>query len=85
MSATRSANGHSATVRMQLFVNGQVLKIAQIGPRFLMLDHPISYPPSEAEVLMSVDGREERWRVRLPDGISVVARTTAISASGSQG
>ena len=69
---------------MQLFVNGQVLKIAQIGPRFLMLGQPIEHPPAEAEILMSIDGKEERWRVCLPDGISVTAPTTPISAPGSQ-
>ncbi len=63
---------------MQLFVNGHVLKIAQLGPQFLMLDQPIENPPADAEILMSVDGKEERWRVHLPDGISATAPTTPI-------
>lgn len=79
MTTTRSTNGHSADVRMRLFVNGHVLKIAQIGPQFLMLDHRIEHPPAEAEILMSVDGKEERWRVHLPDGISTTTPTTLIS------
>ena len=83
MTTTRSTNGHSADVRMQLFVNGRVLKIAQLGPRFLMLDQPIEHPPAEAEIQMSIDGKEERWRVRLPDGISRTAPTTPISVPGS--
>lgn len=64
---------------MQLFVNGHVLKIAQLGPRFLMLDQPIEHPPADAEILMSVDGKEERWCVHLPDGISTTAPTTPVS------
>ena len=64
---------------MQLFVNGHALKIAQLGPQFLMLDQPIENPPADAEILMSVDGKEDRWRVHLPDGISTTEPTTPIS------
>ena len=63
---------------MQLFVSGQVLKIAQIGPQFLMLDQPVEHPPADAEILMSIDGREDRWRVHLPHGISATTPTTPI-------
>jgi hypothetical protein len=79
MTTIRSTNGHSAEVRIQLFVDGHVLKIAQIGPHFLMLDQLIEHPPGEAEILMTVDGKEERWRVHLPDGIRTTTPTTPIS------
>lgn len=63
---------------MQLSVNGHLLSIAQLGPDFVFLDDPIDHPPAEAEIAMSIDGREKRWKVRLPEGIAadrVVTKT----------
>ncbi len=55
---------------MRLSVNGHVLSIGQLGPDFIILRDPIDHPPAEAEIAMSIDGREKKWRVRLPDGIA---------------
>jgi hypothetical protein len=71
--------GHSAQVRMELHVNGQVLPIAQLGPDFLVLANPADYPPTDAEIAMSIDGHESRWPVRLLEGLSVGQRRTRIS------
>jgi hypothetical protein len=60
---------HSADVRMTLLLNGHTMSIAQMGPDFLMLDDPVDHPPCVADVILSVDGRESRWAVRLPEGI----------------
>jgi len=54
---------------MTLFLNGHSMPIAQMGPDFLMLDQPTDHPPCIAEVLLSVDGHESRWKVRLAEGI----------------
>ena len=54
---------------MQLAVNGHILKIGQLGPEFVILEDPIDHPPGEAEILMSVDGLDTRWRVELTNGI----------------
>lgn len=75
----QETNGHSAIVRMELCVNGHVLPIAQLGPNFLVLENPIDHPPAEAEIGMWIDGREDRWRVRLAEGIKAGQRKTAIS------
>lgn len=72
---------HSADVRMQLYVSGHGLPIAQLGLDFLILQQPFDYPPTNAEILLSIDGHEERWPVRLPDGISSLQRKTKISAA----
>ena len=69
-------NEFSADVRMQLNVNGCVLPIAQLGPDFIILREPAAHPPSEAEVFMSIDGKESRWNVYLPHGIDGQSRTT---------
>lgn len=70
---------HSADVRIHLHVNGDVLPVAQLGPDFLVLRTPTDHPPCDAEITMSIDGRESRWAVYLSDGIQVGRRKTAIS------
>jgi hypothetical protein len=54
---------------MQLIVNGDSLPIAQMGPDFLLLDKSIDHPAAEAMIILSIDGSERRWPVRLPDGL----------------
>ena len=54
---------------MTLLLNGHTIPIAQMGPDFLILDHPVDHPPCVADVILSVDGHESRWAIRLPEGI----------------
>jgi hypothetical protein len=35
----------------------------------VVLRDPIPHPPAEAELSLSIDGHEDRWRVELIDGI----------------
>jgi hypothetical protein len=65
----KNQSGHSAEVRMTLLLEGQAIRIAQMGPDFLVLDSPVEHPACIAGVTLSVDGREQRWSVRLPEGI----------------
>lgn len=71
--------GHSADVRIQLHVNGHDLPVAQLGPDFLILRSPVDHPPADAEITMSIDGHQTRWRVRLVDGIASVQIKTRIA------
>ncbi len=64
---------------MQLLVNGATLSIGQMGPDFLLLDNPIDHPPAEATIVLSVDGRERRWPVRLPEGLAVGRQRVVIA------
>ena len=66
-------------MHIQLHLGDRALAIAQLGPDFLVLKTPIDHPPSEAEITLSIDGRERRWRVRLVEGIQSGRRKTAIS------
>jgi len=61
--------GHSADVRIALAVHGHVFSVAELGPGFVVLRNPISPPPADAELTLSIDGYERRWRVELIDGI----------------
>ena len=54
---------------MHLRLNGHVFSIGQLGPDFLILDDPADCPPAEGEIALSIDGRERRWNVHLPDGV----------------
>lgn len=50
-------------------VNGHVFSVAELGPGFVVLRNPVAHPPAEAELTLSIDGYERRWRVELIDGI----------------
>jgi hypothetical protein len=69
---------HSARARMELRLNGSVLNISHLGPDFLILAQPVDHPPAEAEIVMSVDGKQSRWSIRLPAGLSAECARTSI-------
>jgi hypothetical protein len=65
---------------MWLCVGGHVLEVGQLGPDFLILAAPANYPPAEAEMVVSIDGRERRWPVYLPDGLRRAAPCARITS-----
>jgi hypothetical protein len=71
-------SGYSADVRIQLRLDGRCLPVAQLGPDFLILRSPTDYPPSDAEIILSIDGDESRWPVRLADGITRQTQKTRV-------
>lgn len=77
-SASLEVQNYSARVWMELRVNGSMLTISHLGPDYLILAQPVNHPPAEAEIVMSVDGSQSRWSVRLPDGVSRASRRTHI-------
>jgi hypothetical protein len=78
MAGNQKIHCYSARVHMELHLNGSVLAISHLGPDFFILAKPINHPPAQAEIVMSVDGRERRWWVELPAGVSVASRRTSI-------
>ena len=60
---------HSAEVRMRLHLDGMELPIGEMGRDFLVLKTPMDHPPAVAEISICIDGQENRWRVRLAEGI----------------
>ena len=71
--------GHSAQVKMRLLLNGSSIRVAQMGPDFLILESGTEHPPTDATIELRIDASERCWKVRLPDGISPTSRTVAIS------
>jgi len=63
---------------MELRVNGSVLNISHLGPDYLILTQPVDHPPAQAEVVMSIDGKQSRWAVHLPAGVSARSVRTSI-------
>lgn len=74
MNASIPTAGYSSMVRLELVVGDQTLELGQIGPDLIHVRTPVSLPPCDADVVMHIDGRERRWPVRLPDGISSHSR-----------
>ena len=72
--------GHSADVRICLIFGGHSIPVAQLGPRFLLLDSPADHPHGPASILLRVDQSKQRWDVRLPNGISATSKRVAITA-----
>jgi len=62
---------------MILLVNGESLSIRELGPDFLLLEKMVAYPPCRAVIRMWVDGEQDEWSVRLPEGI--VSERVALS------
>jgi hypothetical protein len=79
MFSSLNGNGYSADVKLHLVVGDRTLELAQIGPNDVVLRTPTDLPPSDAEVVMKIDGQERRWSVRLPEGSTVTMETTPAS------
>jgi hypothetical protein len=63
-------SGHSADVSIGLFIDGSWLRVAELGPDFLILREGAEHPPCDAVIKLRVEDVERRWTVRLPQGIS---------------
>jgi hypothetical protein len=81
MAAMNTYPAHSADVRMHLLLNGHTLRIGQMGPNFLLLDDTIDHAPADADIVLSVDGKTDRWTVRLPNGLHAGQKHILISKS----
>jgi hypothetical protein len=79
--APEKSRRHSADVQMYLSVNGHIFSIGQLGPDFLLLRDPIDHPAATGEIRLSIDGRERRWQVYLPDGMTAGKAETRIATT----
>jgi hypothetical protein len=64
---TGNQTGHSADVKMHIVRDGSKLRIAQLGPDFLMLEEPDDFE-GRAQVVLSVDGETHTREVQLQSG-----------------
>jgi len=63
---------YSAEVRLQMEAQGRIWPLAKIGKDHVVPAGQIELPPCDAVVIMTVDGSERRWDVRLVDGVSPI-------------
>ena len=70
-------NEYSATIRLELLVDGRSIQLSQIAPEFVIFSQPTELPPCTGVVLMHVDEAERRWKVELPIGATPASRLTA--------
>jgi hypothetical protein len=64
------ANGHSAKVTATLRVGHRDFEVASVGPNSCRLRCPDEVPPSDAVIIVSLDGIEKSQSVFLVDGIA---------------
>jgi hypothetical protein len=63
---------YSAAVRLYLEAEGQTWPLAKMGRNHVVPACRIDLPPCDAVVVMTVDGAERRWNVRLIDGATPI-------------
>jgi hypothetical protein len=63
---------YSAVVSLRLEVEGQSWPLAKMGKDHVVPAARIELPPCDAVVVLTVDGDERRWNVRLVDGASPI-------------
>ena len=59
---------YSAEIRLRLEADGITWPIAKLGPNCFVPAKPLNLSPGNAEIVMTVDNEERRWRVRLIEG-----------------
>jgi hypothetical protein len=87
VASTAGQRAHSAQVEIELLLDVKrevrIVPVAQVGPGFLLTRELVEHAPTEAELVLWVDGREDRRRVLLPDGLGRGGSKTArISKAG---
>lgn len=63
---------------MHLEVDGASLRIAQLGPDFVILGDATEIRVHHAEIVFRVDANERRWPVDLPNGLAGPGERTPI-------
>ena len=59
---------YSADVRLRLEAGGRTWPIAKLGPDHFVPSGRLDLPPCNADIVLTVDGKERRWSVQLIDG-----------------
>ena len=77
--APASATSHSADVQLVLKVGTKIYELGQIGPDAVFFASETELPPCDAEVIMTIDGREHRRQVTLPEGANPQSRSARVT------
>lgn len=61
----RTKLGHSAEISMSLIVGGQTFAVRGTGPSELVLAKPARIAPSQAELIVTIDGDERKSLIHV--------------------
>jgi hypothetical protein len=61
---------HSSIVHLSLVTEYGTIRLAQIGPHYVIVSKAQDLPPCDAEIIMRTARQENRWKVRLVEGMS---------------
>jgi len=70
---------YSSDVRLRLEADGRSWPLAKLGPDHFVPSEQFELQPCDAEIVMTVDGAERRWKVRIPEGVCIFKSATRIS------
>jgi hypothetical protein len=74
---------HSADVRLTFIAKGgNRYDLARISKNRATFRNFVTLNPCDGEIVMTIDGEEERWNVRLPDGVTAGERFSRIEDIG---
>lgn len=73
------SDGYSSIINGWLETNGHRLRLAQVGPDYCVVRDSVASPPTNAELVIEIDGEERRQRVFLQAGISESSTTIQFS------
>ena len=63
-------DSYSTTVEAFLVIGQRRFSVANVDSNRCIVRSPESVPPTAAELVLRIDGDEQRWSVFLVDGIS---------------
>ena len=72
-------NKYSSNVRLRLECDGAIIPLAQVAPDWIMPVQPVDLPPCEVDIVIQVDGVEDRRQMRLTNGMSVDDTVVSVS------
>jgi hypothetical protein len=69
MTNSSPTSGYSPPIRVTLELETVQFDVAEVGLEHIALRAPDDWGPTQALLIINIDGRERRYRVMLPDGI----------------
>jgi hypothetical protein len=66
---------------MSLQIDGERHRITHLAADYVTLASPFPCAPTDGEILLTIDGVEDRWAVHLPAGIDTLSTRIPISSA----
>lgn len=66
-------SSHSAKIDLWLEIDGSIHELTHTGPDFVHLRTPVDLPPSDATLVVRINGNPIVKQVRLPNGATVAS------------